>query len=58
MRILTYIVLASTLLISIAAKAEDVSSKFTSFAGFQLGDVKRAKGQGSGLDIRLGEDSF
>ena len=42
MRILAYIALASTLLISITARAEDVGDKFTSFAGFQLGAVKLA----------------
>ncbi len=42
MRILAYIALASTLIISITARAEDVGDKFTSFAGFQLGAVKLA----------------
>jgi len=42
MRILAYIALALTLLISATAKAEDMGERLTSFAGFQLGAVKLA----------------
>jgi len=42
MRIPAYFALASTLLISITVRAQDVGDKFTSFAGFQLGSVNLA----------------
>ncbi len=40
MNILTYIALATTLLIGTTAKAQNMGEKFTSFADFQLGTVK------------------
>ncbi len=42
MNMLAYILLISTLLFGVTAKAETMGEKFTSFAGFELGSVRLA----------------